>query len=120
MLPLAPQRSLPSVHDVAHATQLLFEQTSDGPHVVVVFHTEQLFTSVAQVSTPFPLHRFVPTVQVVPHMPQAPPEQKVVHCCEVLHEVQPLGSATQVSTVFPLQRLVPAVHAVLQAVQLPF
>ena len=83
------------------------------------FHTVQLLTSVPQVSTPLPLHRSAPRVQLVPQTPHAPPLQKLAQVwpgCQVVH---PCASATQLSTELPAQRWVPAVQVLLQVAQVP-
>lgn len=71
------------------------------------------------VSTPRPLQRIAPGTQLVPQVPHAPPEQKLLHVCDACHWVQPAASATHVCTVFPAQRVAPAVHAPLHELQLP-
>ena len=89
-------------------------------HCCVGPHAGQLFVSTMQVSTPdAPWQRVWPAVQVVPHVPHAPPLQKFVQVWPLCHEVQPAAFATQVCTVLPAQRAAPAVQVVLQLVQLP-
>ena len=104
---------------VAHCLQLPWLQNMFAAHDCVPVHTEHPFVSVVHVSVPLPLHRELPTVQLVPQVPHAPPEQKLAQVCECCQLVQPLGSATQVSTPPPLQRAAPAVHVVLHAEHLP-
>jgi hypothetical protein len=118
--PFAPQRLLPWVQLVLHPVQLPPLQYAFGGHCCKGPHAGQLFWSMMHVSTPRPLQRVAPGVQFVPQVPQAPPEQKVLHVCDACQLVQPDASATQVCTVLPLQRLAPAVHAPLQLAQLPF
>ena len=109
----------PSVHVVAHATQFPPTQVLFAGQLCAGPHTGQLLTSVPHVSTPLPLQRVAPGVHEVPHMPHAPPEQKVLQVWLVLHEVQPIALATQVSTLRSVQRVEPAVHVLLHDVQLP-
>ena len=59
-------------------------------------------------------------MQLVPHVPHAPPLQKLVHVWPDCHAVQPIASATQVCTVVPAQRVAPAVHIELQLPHEPF
>ena len=117
--PFAPQRIAPSVHVVAHATQLPPTQVLFAGQLCAGPHTGQLLTSVPHVSTPLPLQRVAPGVHEVPQVPHAPPEQKVLQVWLTLHEVQPIAFATQVSTLRPVQRVEPAVHVLLHDVQLP-
>jgi hypothetical protein len=115
---LGVQRRVPWVQVVAHGVQVPLTQNVLAAHCCTGPQAGQVFASMMQVSTPPPLQRDCPAVQLVPQVPQAPPLQNVVHVCEVRHCVHPEASATQDSTFLPTHRVVPAVQAVLQAVQL--